>query len=190
MVHTFSIELPMGIEAPEFKLTDVVNNQLVSLKDIQSEIATVIMFICNHCPYVKHYNTEISKLAEEYQKKGISFVAISANDADNFPDDGPEFLKQQALQFNFTFPYLYDATQMTAKAYKAACTPDFFVFDEELKLIYHGQLDDSRPKNALPVTGKDLREVLELKLKGQPLKMQQTPSSGCNIKWKAGVSPF
>jgi peroxiredoxin len=190
MVHTFSTMLPLGTKAPEFKLRDVVSGAWFSLNDLQSDKATVFIFMCNHCPYVKHYNEEIAALSHEYQQKGIVFAGISANDAAAFPDDAPEKLKEQAQSFGFDFPYLYDETQQVAKAYKAACTPDFFVFDKELKLVYRGQLDDSRPKNELPVSGKDLRQALDAILKGQPTASEQFPASGCNIKWKAGVSPF
>lgn len=190
MVHTFSTMMPLGTEASDFKLRDVVSGNWYSLKDLRSDKATVFIFMCNHCPYVKHYNEEIAALSQEYQQKGIVFAGISANDAEAFPDDSPEKLKEQAQNFGFDFPYLYDETQQVAKAYKAACTPDFFVFDKEMKLAYRGQLDDSRPKNKLPVTGKDLREALDAILKGQATASEQFPASGCNIKWKAGVSPF
>lgn len=190
MVHTFSIQLPMGIKAPDFELIDVVSGEIKTLANLKSDVATVIMFICNHCPYVKHINAGIAKLANDYLPKGISFIAISANDADAFPDDGPEFLNEQALKYNFRFPYLFDSTQAVAKAYRAACTPDFYVFDQQLELVYHGQMDSSKPKNNEPNDGKDLRDVLEKIIKGQPLSNEQLPSSGCNIKWKAGVNPF
>lgn len=190
MVHTFSTMLPLGVEAPGFELKEVVSGKIKSLNELKSEVATVIMFICNHCPYVKHYNEELAKISNDYMKKGISFIGISSNDADAFPDDSPESLKLQADTFGFKFPYLHDTTQQVAKAYKAACTPDFFIFDKGLKLVYRGQLDGSRPKNDEPVTGKDLRAALDSILKGQPIEANQIPSSGCNIKWKAGVSPF
>ena len=190
MVHTFSSMLPLGSKAPDFQLTDVISGTQKTLAQLKSDMATVILFICNHCPYVKHYNEELSKLSSEYMTKGVSFIAISANDAEAFPDDAPEKLKEQAAKFGFEFPYLYDETQQVAKAYKAACTPDFFIFDSELKLVYRGQLDDSRPKNDIPVSGKDLRDALEAIIKGHSVNSKQLPSSGCNIKWKAGVSPF
>ena len=190
MVHTFSNMLELGAPAPDFKLTDVISGTSKTLAQLKSDKATVVMFICNHCPYVKHYNEALSKFAGEYLQKGVSIVAISSNDADSFPDDSPEKLKEQAKEFGFEFPYLYDETQIVAKAYKAACTPDFFVFNDDLKLVYRGQFDSSRPKNDLPITGKDLREALEAILKGRPVNSKQLPSSGCNIKWKAGVSPF
>ncbi len=190
MVHTFSKMLPIGTKAPDFTLNDVVSNSKKNLNELKSDIATVIMFICNHCPYVKHYNHQLSVISKEYTAKGISFIGISANDAEAFPDDSPSKLKEQALKYGFIFPYLHDENQQTAKAYQAACTPDFYVFDNNLHLVYRGQLDSSRPKNNEPVTGNDLRNVLDRLLKGLPVSKTQTPSSGCNIKWKAGVSPF
>lgn len=190
MVHTFSNMLPLGVKAPDFKLKDVVSGKEMSLNELKSEQATVIMFICNHCPYVKHYNEELAKISNDYMQKGVSFIGISSNDSDAFPNDAPENLKHQAETFGFKFPYLYDTSQMVAKAYKAACTPDFFIFNKELKMVYRGQLDGSRPKNDEPVTGKDVRAALDSILKGQPIASNQLPSSGCNIKWKAGVSPF
>lgn len=190
MVLAFSNMFPLGAKAPGFRLSNVVNDEMVSLEESKSEIASVLMFICNHCPYVKHINHEIAQLTDEYLKKGISFLAISSNDADTFPDDNPEMLKAQAKEFGFNFPYLYDERQLVAKAYKAACTPDFFIFDKNLECVYRGQLDDSRHKNDIPVTGSDLRNALDSLLKGEPVSSEQKPSSGCNIKWKEGVSPF
>ncbi len=190
MVLTFSKMFPLGAKAPGFRLMNVVNNEMVSLEESKSEIATVLMFICNHCPYVKHINHEIANISNEYIEKGISFLAISSNDADAFPDDSPEMLKAQAEEFGFKFPYLYDERQLVAKAYKAACTPDFFVFDKNLNCVYRGQLDDARHKNQIPVTGKDLRNALDSLIKGESVSADQKPSSGCNIKWRAGVSPF
>jgi thiol-disulfide isomerase/thioredoxin len=190
MVHTFSKMLQLGTTAPNFTLSEVVSGEIKSLDQLKSDKATVLMFISNHCPYVKHYNSELARISSDYIPKGISFIAISSNDTDAFPDDSPAKLKEQALTFGFKFPYLFDQTQQVAKVYQAACTPDFFVFDGNMKLIYRGQLDSSRPKNNEPVTGNDLRNVLEAILKGLPVAETQTPSSGCNIKWKAGVSPF
>ena len=190
MTHTFSAMLPLGTKATNFKLMNVISGEFETLNSLKSDIATVIMFICNHCPYVKHINTELSNVATDYITKGISFIAISSNDADSFPNDAPEKLKEQAEEFNFNFPYLYDDSQMVAKAYKAACTPDFFVYNGDLELVYRGQFDQSSPKNDIPVSGRVIREVLENILKGQPINSEQIPSSGCNIKWKAGVSPF
>jgi thiol-disulfide isomerase/thioredoxin len=190
MAYTFSYNLPMGIKAPDFELTDVLTNTRKTLADVKSEHATVIMFICNHCPYVRYINAGIASLANDYQQQGVSFVAISANDADVFPDDAPEYLKMQAIDNGFNFPYLHDTTQQIAKAYRAACTPDFYIFDKELKLVYHGRMDGSNHKNLEPNTGSDIRKALDCIIKGQPFDEEQLPSSGCNIKWKAGVSPF
>jgi len=142
------------------------------------------MFICNHCPYVKHVQSELIKLAKDYQAKGVSIIAINANDAVNYPDDAPAKMKEVALQLGYPFPYLYDETQAVAKAYQAACTPDFYIFDGNLKCVYRGQLDEARPKNAIPVTGKDIRAALDSLLAGQPVNSEQKPSIGCNIKWK------
>lgn len=190
MVLTFSKMLPLGTKAPDFSLIDVVSNKTKSLDELKSSIATIIMFICNHCPYVKHYNYELEDISREYTTKGLSFIGISSNDALSFPDDSPAKLKEQALKYEFEFPYLYDQSQQTAKAYKAACTPDFYVFDSSMQLVYRGQLDSSRPKNNEPVTGIDLRNVLDNLLDGLTVNKTQTPSSGCNIKWRAGVYPF
>ena len=184
MSLTPSNMLPLGTNAPDFKLQDVVSGENYSLSEIKGLQATVIMFICNHCPFVKHINTEISQLAKDYISKGVSFIAISSNDVDNYPDDAPSFLKQQATDYDFKFPYLYDQTQNVAKAYKAACTPDFYVFDAELSLIYRGQLDDSRPGNDKPLTGEDLRHALDSALLQKENLHLQKPSIGCNIKWK------
>lgn len=190
MAYTFSYNLSMGINAPDFQLIDVMSNTSKTLNDIKSELATVVMFICNHCPYVQYINPGIAKLANDYQAKGVNFVAISANDAEAFPDDGPKYLKQQALDNGFTFPYLYDETQQVAKAYRASCTPDFYIFDKKLQLVYHGRMDHSNHKNMEPNTGADIRNALDCIIKGQPLVEEQHPSGGCNIKWKSGVSPF
>jgi peroxiredoxin len=184
MSLTPSNMLPLGTNAPDFKLQDVVSGENYSLSEIKGLQATVIMFICNHCPFVKHINTEISQLAKDYISKGVSFIAISSNDVDNYPDDAPSFLKQQATDYDFKFPYLYDQTQNVAKAYKAACTPDFYVFDAKLSLIYRGQLDDSRPGNDKPLTGEDLRHALDSALLQKENLRLQKPSIGCNIKWK------
>ena len=190
MAYTFSNQLPIGFTAPDFQLPDVVSGEIRSLQELKSDSATVILFICNHCPYVKHVNKGIAELANDYRAKGVAFIAISANDAEAFPDDAPEFLKKQAIEHGFNFPYLYDETQQVAKAYKAACTPDFYVFNKALKLEYHGRMDEANHKNNAPNDGKDIRNALDKVIKGQPADNLQTPSSGCNIKWKAGVSPF
>lgn len=184
MAATETIQIPLGFPAPDFSLPDTVSGRQVTLADIKGTKATVVMFICNHCPYVKHINAALVQLANEYIPKGVAFVAISSNDVDRYPQDGPELMKEHALQEGYPFPYLYDETQEVAKAYFAACTPDFNVFDAELKCVYRGQFDASRPKNDLPVTGKDLRVALEALLAGQPVSEQQIPSIGCNIKWK------
>jgi len=175
----------LGSSAPEFSLPDTVTGQTLTLNNLRGELATVVMFICNHCPFVKHVNEELVRLAEDFQPEGVSFIAISSNDVDNFPDDSPEKMKQAAEKLGYTFPYLYDETQEVAKLYQAACTPDFFVYDKELKLAYRGQLDNSRPDNDVPVTGKDLREAIKCILAGKPLAENQYPSIGCNIKWKS-----
>jgi len=178
--------LPLGSEAPPFYLPDTVSGKMMRLKEIASEKATVIMFLCNHCPYVLHVNEEIVRLANDYRTKGISFVWISSNDVDNYPEDSPELMKVQAEKLKYPFPYLYDESQNVARAFDAACTPDFYVFDGNLKLVYRGRLDDSKPKNSLPLTGKDLRGALDAILAGKTVDQKQYPSGGCNIKWKKG----
>ncbi|MEL7003628.1 MAG: thioredoxin family protein [Bacteroidota bacterium] len=183
MALTPSTMLPLETEAPAFKLPDVISEKTYELKDLKSEKATVIMFICNHCPYVKHVQSELVRMAEDYIPEGISFVAISSNDVENYPEDSPELMKAEAKKWGYSFPYLYDETQVVAKAYDAACTPDFYIFDKELKLVYRGQLDDSRPGNGKPLTGADMRAALDDILKGNPVTENQIPSQGCNIKW-------
>lgn len=179
--------LPIGTRAPDFALLDTVTGTTRSLQELKSGFASVIMFICNHCPYVKHVQEGIVQLARDYLPKGVSFIAISANDAEQYPDDSPEKMKELAEQFHFPFPYLYDETQETAKAYDAACTPDFFIFDGDLKCVYRGQMDSSRPKNDLPVTGRDIRDALDALLQGRSVNLKQTPSIGCSIKWKVDI---
>jgi len=176
--------LPLGTEAPAFSLPDTVSDTVLSLEKLKGKKGTVIMFICNHCPFVKHVNSEIARLAAYYQTKHIGFIAISSNDALNYPEDAPDLMKKNALEQGFTFPYLYDESQDVAKAYDAACTPDFYLFDQHLKLVYRGQLDDSRPHNGVPVTGKDLRDALDALLNETNINSNQKPSIGCNIKWK------
>ncbi|MGA2297716.1 MAG: thioredoxin family protein [FCB group bacterium] len=176
--------LPLGTVAPAFELYDTISGAKVSLEKVKSSVATVIMFICNHCPYVIHINSGIVSLTKEYTPKGISFVAISSNDIVNYPEDSPENMKAVGLELGYIFPYLYDETQSVAKAYDAACTPDLYVFDKEMKLVYRGQFDDSRPGNGKPVTGKDLRKALDNLLVGKPVDDEQIPSIGCSIKWK------
>jgi peroxiredoxin len=177
--------LALGTQAPDFNLPDTVSGQTMALNELKSDQATVIMFICNHCPFVKHVNAQLVQLAQDYQPQGVAFVAISANDVENYPEDSPEKMKAYAEELGYPFPYLYDESQDVARAYKAACTPDFYIFDGDLKLVYRGQLDDSRPKSDIPVTGADIRAALNNILAGQPVDANQRPSLGCNIKWKA-----
>lgn len=184
MSYTESNMLPLGSDAPPFALPDTVSGKTIRLKDIASDKATVVMFICNHCPYVIHVNDEIVRLANDYLSKGVSFVAISSNDVENYPEDGPEKMKQVAEKLKYPFPYLYDESQNVARAFDAACTPDFYVFDKDLKLVYRGRIDDSRPRSGTPLTGKDLRAALDAVLEGRPVAEKQYPSGGCNIKWK------
>ena len=184
MPLTPSNMLPLGTKAPDFNLIDTVDDTFKSLSELKGETGTLVMFICNHCPFVIHVNKELVKLANDYRKKGINCVAISSNDVVNYPQDGPVRMKQHAIDNNYPFPYLYDHTQHIAKAYDAACTPDFFLFDKDLKLVYAGQLDDSRPGNSIPVTGKNLREAFDALIEGAPMIKDQKPSMGCNIKWK------
>jgi peroxiredoxin len=179
-----STMLPLGTVAPEFVLPDTVSGVELSLESIKSDLATVIMFICNHCPYVKHVNKEIVRLANDYQARGVSFVAISSNDIQAYPSDSPDRMKEVAKQHGYTFPYLYDEDQSAAQAYEAACTPDFYVFDGQMKLVYRGQLDGSRPRNDVPLSGEDIRAALEAIIAGEPVSDEQRPSIGCNIKWK------
>jgi thiol-disulfide isomerase/thioredoxin len=184
MARTPSNMMPLGTVAPDFNLYNPLTQKNVALQDVKSDIATVVMFICNHCPYVIHVQGELIKLANDYQAKGISFVAINSNDVVNYPDDSPEKMKEVSEKLEYPFPYIFDETQDVAKAYQAACTPDFFVFDKDLKCIYRGQLDDSRPHNNEPVNGKDIRAALDAVLAGKSVDSNQNASLGCNIKWK------
>ncbi|NND16110.1 MAG: thioredoxin family protein [Eudoraea sp.] len=184
MARTPSNMMPLGTKAPDFTLPDTVSGEEMRLTELSGSQGTVIMFICNHCPFVKHVNEGIVALARDYGEKGISFVAISSNDVDNYPQDSPELMKENAVQEGFIFPYLFDESQEVATAYDAACTPDFYLFDGELQLVYRGQLDDSRPGNGIPVTGLDIRNAIEAVLSGQEVDPNQKPSIGCNIKWK------
>ncbi len=184
MAFTQSSMIALGTKAPDFNLPDTVSDTSMSLSDLASEKATVIMFLCNHCPYVIHVNTEIINLAKEYKEKGVSFIGISSNDAIKYPQDGPENMKIHAQKVGYLFPYLFDESQEVAKAYDAACTPDFYVFDGDLSLAYRGRLDDSRPGNNIPLSGKDLRIALDAVLAGEEVDTVQYPSGGCNIKWK------
>jgi thiol-disulfide isomerase/thioredoxin len=176
--------VPLGTKAPNFNLPDVISGRNVSLEEIKSDKATVIMFICNHCPYVINIYDHLAKLSSEYIKKGIAFVGINSNNYIAYPDDAPDKMKEVAERLGYEFPYLIDETQEVAKAYQAECTPDFFVYDKDLKLIYRGQYDDSRPGNGIPVTGKDLKAALDAVIEGREVPKEQIPSIGCNIKWK------
>lgn len=173
-----------GQTAPYFELTNVITNKTISLAECKGAKATVVMFICNHCPYVINMQQELVEVANHYQAEGISFIAINSNDIDNYPEDAPDKMKAVAEQYNYPFPYCFDSTQEIAKMYQAACTPDFFVYDNQLKLVYCGQFDDSRPGNNVPVTGKDLCAALDAILLNKPIPNPQKPSMGCNIKWK------
>lgn len=176
-----TVPISLGFKAPDFTLLDTQSGENKSLEELSSDVATVIMFICNHCPYVKHINQGLNELANDYQSKGVSFIAISSNDVQNYPDDSPEKMKEM----NYPFPYLYDETQQVARDYNAACTPDFSIFDGEMNCIYRGQMDDSRPGGDIPVTGGDIRAALDSVLAGTPVAELQKPSVGCSIKWKS-----
>ena len=184
MARTESNEFAVGTKAPDFRLINTVDDKIYGLNDLKGDKGTVIMFICNHCPFVIHINAELVELANTYQKKGIGFIAISSNDIENYPLDAPHLMKELAKSEKYPFPYLYDETQEVAKAYDAACTPDFYVFDADLKSIYHGQLDDSRPGNGIHVTGEDIRNALDNLLQNKSALENQKPSMGCGIKWK------
>lgn len=184
MARTLSNMLPLGTITPNFNLLDTVSDETLSLQQLKGKNGTVIMFICNHCPFVIHVNSEIVSIAKTYIEKGIGFIAISSNDKINYPQDGPDHMKIHAKTEGYPFPYLYDETQNVALAYDAACTPDFYVFDKDLYLSYRGQLDDSRPGNGKPVTGSDLRHALDCMIENKENSRLQKPSIGCNIKWK------
>ena len=184
MALTESNMLALGTDAPFFQLLDVVSGEEKNLHDVASDTATVIMFWCNHCPYVIHVSDEVLNLAKSYQKKGVNFVAISSNDIEKYPQDGPEKMAELAKEKAYPFPYLFDATQNVAKDYDAACTPDFYAFDGDLKLVYRGQMDGSRPGSETPPNGEDLRAAIDAILKRRPVSQVQRPSAGCNIKWK------
>ena len=189
MALTPSTMLELGTSAPNFRLPDVVSDQTISLSDFEGKKALLVMFICRHCPFVKHVQSELAKIGKDYVPKDVGIVAISSNNIETHPDDAPGQLKAMASELGFNFPYCYDATQDLAKSYTAACTPDFFLFNSEFKLVYRGQLDDSRPGNDKPVTGSDLRAALDAVLAGKPVNKEQKPSIGCNIKWKPGSEP-
>ncbi|MBK8051852.1 MAG: thioredoxin family protein [Saprospiraceae bacterium] len=184
MALTESKMMDLGTVAPDFNLPDTKSGVHKTYKDIQGVNGTVVLFLCNHCPYVIHVNDELVKIAQEYLQNGIGFVAISSNDAVNYPDDAPDKMKIVATVLRYPFPYLYDETQSVAHAYDAACTPDIYVFDSKDQLYYRGRLDESRPGNDKPLTGKDLRLALDLLLRGEPPMQKQYPGAGCNIKWK------
>lgn len=184
MARTPTTQIPLGFKAPEFDLLDTVSGKHFSFNNLKGEKGTVVIFICNHCPFVIHVLEELVQVANDYLSKGYGFVVISSNDVENYPDDSPEKMKLMALEFNFPFPYLYDESQDVAKAYDAACTPDFNVFNSNDVCVYRGQLDDSRPGNDEPVNGKDLRKALDHLAEGKEIDFEQKPSLGCNIKWK------
>jgi len=184
MARTESAMLALGTSAPDFTLMDVVTGHPVGTQSVTGPKGLLVMFICRHCPFVKHLEKALAQLGHDYKGSGVGIVAISSNDAENYPDDAPESLAEQAQELGFAFPYLYDGTQEVARAYDATCTPDFFLFDGGLKLVYRGQFDDSRPGNSIRVTGKDLRAALDALIAGAPINPEQRPSIGCNIKWK------
>lgn len=186
MAYTESNMIPLGTKAPDFKLPDTITGDSFQLSEMTPHPATVIMFLCNHCPYVLYVNPEIARIAGEYNAKGVAFIGISSNDAEKYPEDAPDKMGPHARAVGYTFPYLYDENQDVARAYDAACTPDFYVFDGEMKLAYRGQLDSSRPnRNPIPSNGEDLRAALDAVLNGQAVNPVQRPSGGCNIKWKS-----
>ena len=184
MARTPSNMLPLGTKAPDFNILDTVSDKLKSLKQLEGDTGTLVAFICNHCPFVIHINATLVKLANDYQKKGINFIAISSNDVEHYPQDGPDLMKMHANKLNYAFPYLYDETQNVAKAYDAACTPDFFLFDKERSLVYRGQMDDSRPVNDIVNDGLDLKHAMNCLIENKINSRPQKPSIGCNIKWK------
>jgi peroxiredoxin len=188
MVQTASTMLSLGTQAPDFSLPDT-NGATVSLADFRSAPALLVIFMCNHCPYVKRVASGLADLARQYQARGVAIVGINSNDWEQYPEDAPDKMAEEVRTRGYTFPYLADESQKVAQAYQAACTPDFFLFDEQRKLVYRGQMDSSRPGNNVPVTGKDLRDALDAVLAGRPVSEHQRPSMGCNIKWKAGNEP-
>ena len=189
MAATPSAMVELGTSAPDFHLPDVVTGRIVSRDDFAGSPALLVMFICNHCPYVRHVAEEIVRVGRDYQARGVAIVAISSNDVGQYPDDRPERMAEIAGLMGLTIPYLYDETQQAAKAYEAACTPDFFLYDRDRRLVYRGQLDGARPANDVPVTGADLRGALDAVLEGRPAPATQHPSVGCSIKWKPGNEP-
>lgn len=189
MAVTPSTMLELGTTAPDFHLADTVSGKTLSLADFEDAPALIVAFVCNHCPYVKHLRESLAAFGRDVQAKGVAMVGISSNDVSTHPQDGPEKMAQEAREIGYTFPYLYDETQDVAKAYRAACTPDFYVFDGERRLVYRGQFDDSRPGNQLPITGADLRDAVDAVLEGREISADQKPSMGCNIKWTPGHEP-
>lgn len=189
MVKTLSTMLDLGTPAPDFSLEDVVSGRNVALASFKDAKALLVMFICRHCPFVKHVQHELARLGVDFGGPSLGIIAISSNDAASYPDDAPEHLKEMAGELGFTFPVCYDETQEVAKAYTAACTPDFFLFNKDRELVYRGQLDDSRPESGRPVNGRDLRAAIDATLSGLPVAADQRPSLGCNIKWKPGNEP-
>jgi peroxiredoxin len=189
MVMTASTMLPLGTAAPEFSLPNTVDGSTVSPSDFADNKGLLVIFMCNHCPFVVHLRSALAEFATEYQQRGLGIVGISSNDVATHPDDGPEKMGEEAKSAGYTFPYLYDESQATAKAYHAACTPDFFLFDKAQKLVYRGQFDDSRPDSGIEITGADLRAACDAVLAGEPVPETQKPSIGCNIKWKADSAP-
>lgn len=189
MVATPSTMAPLGSRAPDFRLPDTVSGRTISLDSFAGKKALLVMFLSRHCPYVQHVKEELARIGRDYAGRGVGIVAISANDVADYPEDAPEKLREMAVGTGFCFPFCYDETQETAKAYAAACTPDFFLYDHERRLVYRGQLDDSRPGNGRPVDGRDLRAALDAVLEGRPVPAEQKPSLGCNIKWRRGNEP-
>jgi peroxiredoxin len=184
-----STMLPLGTTAPDFALDDVVSGMKVSLSDFDDKPAMLVMFICNHCPYVQHVKAELARFGRDYKDSGLGMVAISSNDADQYPDDGPEAMRREAETVGYSFPYLFDEDQVVAARYTAMCTPDFFLFDSNRELVYRGRFDESRPNSGVPVTGEDLRAAVDALLAGNPVSDEQWPSMGCSIKWKPGNTP-
>ncbi len=188
MVATPSTMAVLGTPAPDFSLPDT-EGRMVSLSDSSDAEALLVVFMCNHCPFVKHIRAGLAQLARDYQSRGVAVVGVNSNDVANYPDDSPQKMVEEVMDAGYTFPYLFDETQAVARAYRAACTPDFFVYDRDRRLVYRGQLDDSRPDGSIPVTGEDLRTALDAVLAGRPVGPDQKPSVGCNIKWKPGNEP-
>ena len=184
-----STMLPLGTEAPDFTLPDVVSGQQFSKGDFAAKTGLLVMFICNHCPYVRHVRDELARFGKDHQETGLGIVAVSSNDADQYPDDGPAAMKVEAESYGYSFPYLYDADQSVATAYTAMCTPDFFLFGPDRRLVYRGRFDETRPKMGVPATGADLRAAVDAVLAGRPVSEEQLPSMGCSIKWKPGNTP-